>query len=552
MQTQDRTAVEGSAPLQRLGRYELLARIGEGGMAEVYLARMLGPMNFQKIVVVKKIHHELVAQGEFLSMLLDEARLSALIKHPRVVDIYELGRAGDTYFIAMEHLEGQPLSMVMSAALKGHPLDPCSIARIISDAAEGLHAAHELQTMAGEAVELVHRDVSPGNIIVLYDGTAKIVDFGVAKARGRLTQSGVRELKGKLGYMSPEQLTVNPIDRRSDVFSLGVVMWEALALKRLFPGESSEALEERMRTEVPPPSNYQPHVPPQLDDICLRALQIDPEQRFQTAGQMAQAIYDALREVGTHRELEITSQHMRRVFAKLYTERRQLLRSRALRPDEIIVDPVDELAAGTPAAKSSPKTEVSSPRRRWLWPALATIVLVGGAAVAVPLVLVPALRPPAVKSTQGVGDKDPVPAPALVTEAVSSAPITSAPVTEPVTAAPVTEPVTDVPGTAPVTEARSTPKSTPRSVPKRSAAVLYSEGAELFVRGQHAEAKARFKAAIEANPSHAQSHRGLGLVYQALGNKSSAISSFEKYLRLAPDASDAEAIRARVTKLKGG
>ncbi len=147
-------------------------------------------MNFQKVVVVKTIHPDLASQEEFIRMLLDEARISALLKHPRVVDIYDLGQEEGTYFIAMEYLDGLPFSALMSVGARGNPLDVFSTARIIADVADGLDAAHNLKSLSGKSRELVHRDMSPGNIIVLFDGTVKIVDFGIAKARGRLTESG--------------------------------------------------------------------------------------------------------------------------------------------------------------------------------------------------------------------------------------------------------------------------------------------------------------------------------------------------------------------------
>ena len=168
-------------------------------------------------------------------MLLDEARVSALIKHPRVVDIYELGHEDGVYFIAMEHLDAQPLSAVISAGISHGPLDPLSIGRVIADAAEGLHAAHELKSSSGASMGLVHRDVSPGNIMVLYDGSVKIVDFGIAKAtqaeEGR-TQAGT--MKGKVAYMSPEQARGDRLDRRTDIFALGIVLYQLVTGKHPF------------------------------------------------------------------------------------------------------------------------------------------------------------------------------------------------------------------------------------------------------------------------------------------------------------------------------
>jgi tRNA A-37 threonylcarbamoyl transferase component Bud32 len=313
---QNAAAEPSPASPERLGRYELIARIADGGMAEVYLARQLGPMNFQKVVVVKKIHPNLARQKEFIGMLLDEARISALIKHPRVVDIYDLGVSRGTYFIAMEYLAGQPLTQVITRGRVRAPLDVYSTARIIADAAEGLHAAHNLKTLSGRALELVHRDVSPSNIIVLYDGGVKLVDFGVAKARGRITETDANQIKGKVGYVSPEQIMENPSDRRSDVFSLGVVMWEALALRRLFDAESEAGKLKQILDGVPlPPSAHRPEVPYELDKICLRALAVKPEERYQSAGELLSAIESFLRDANFRREGGAIGRFMVETFA---------------------------------------------------------------------------------------------------------------------------------------------------------------------------------------------------------------------------------------------
>ncbi|HMG24481.1 MAG TPA: serine/threonine-protein kinase, partial [Kofleriaceae bacterium] len=193
-------------------------------MAEVQLALQRGPAGFEKLVVVKLVHQALASQKPFVDMLLDEARVAALVKHPNVVDIYDLGEVDGRYFIAMEYLEGEPLLAVLRAGRDGQRLDVKSTARLIADTAEGLDAAHELRSMAGDPIELVHHDVSLGNIVVLYNGQVKLVDFGVAKA----TQSAPARarIQGKFGYMAPEKLRGGPGDRRSDIWSLGCVLWE--------------------------------------------------------------------------------------------------------------------------------------------------------------------------------------------------------------------------------------------------------------------------------------------------------------------------------------
>jgi eukaryotic-like serine/threonine-protein kinase len=534
---------DNAAPLARLGRYELIARIAEGGMAEVYLARMLGPMNFQKVVVLKKIHPNLAAEKDLLNMLLDEARLSALIKHPRVVDIYELGREDDTYFIAMEHLEGQSLTAVLSACVRGHALSPILLARLVADAAEGLHAAHELQTMSGEAVELVHRDVSPANIIALYDGTAKIVDFGIAKARGRLTQSGVHQLKGKLGYMSPEQLTARPLDRRSDIYGLGIVLWECLALRRLFAGEAPDALGQRLKV-VPPPSLFRPDVPKELDAICLRALAVDPGDRFQSAGLMAQAIGHALRKLGSQHEAEEIAVHMRRVFSRQRAERRALLR-RGTNTEISVAQPI---AAGTPPPASAPvpvpvPVVRSAHHGRFL--GTLTAILVATAILVVP-VRTQLTRPPTIQSSTVELPVEPIrpgpapqpPLPFDFASLVEGATYGVAAHARRATLRPA-RPAARTPG-----------KRRPWHKPAPSAATLHKQGVDLLNRGKPSAAVGRFKAALALSPDQARSYRGLGFGYQALGQTSKARESFEMYLLLAPKAPDATTIQDRLKRLR--
>src|SRR5262245_2690178 len=191
----------GSHP-GKLGRYELITQIGQGGMAEVQLALQRGPAGFEKLVVVKLVHQNLATQKSFVDMLLDEARVAALVKHPNVVDIYDLGEADGRYFIAMEYLEGEPLLAVLRAGREGKRLDPLSTARLIADTAEGLDAAHELRSMSGDPIELVHHDVSLGNIVVLYNGQVKLVDFGVAKATQKAAGPATK-VQGKFSYMAP-------------------------------------------------------------------------------------------------------------------------------------------------------------------------------------------------------------------------------------------------------------------------------------------------------------------------------------------------------------
>ncbi len=555
-------------PLRRLGKYELFAKIAAGGMAEVYLARLRGPMNFQKAVVVKVIHPQLASQDEFLRMLFDEARLSALIRHPRAVDIYELGRADGQYFIAMEYLDGEPLAAVMSAGRKGNNLDPLSTARLIADAADGLHAAHELKTSSGTLVGLVHRDVSPGNIMVLHDGTAKIVDFGVAKARGRLTVSGAMQFKGKLGYVAPEQMTGAPVDRRADVYGLGVVMWEALLLQRFRTDVDKDAPMSYVHRPPQPPSALRPDIPDDLSDICMRALAIAPEDRYQTAGDMRDDIEAALHRAHYYREGGAIRRYMSQVFGDQHEARQRSIRRLAAishsGEHEIIVDEdvdidhedlealepaapttgteVTHLARGTPTPAAT--TEVAPSRAGRLILAL-LLVLAGTGGAVVWKYLGPSQDADAEVATapQEPALRAPALAPAAP-ETTAASPTPAAPTPEPITApADITQPSTPSPSTPP-------PPTPDRPRETKKPGQLYDEGAKLFMQGNLRGAKERFKQALAGDSRHAAAHRGLGLVYAAEGNRSKAVSSFERYLKLRPSAADAPAIRKRIEQLK--
>jgi hypothetical protein len=312
---------------ERLGAYELIGRIASGGMAEVYLARRSGLMGFEKFLVVKRILPHLATDPEFVSMFLDEARIAAALNHPNVVHIYDLGEADGSYFIVMEYLEGQSMSAVLKRARRRGRAPAWSlVARVVAEAAAGLHAAHELRAPSGEHLGLVHRDVSPQNILALYNGGVKLLDFGVAKARGRLTRTTSRSLKGKYGYMSPEQALGREVDRRSDVFALGIVLWECLALKRLFHSESELAILKAITERpAPPPTRYNPHVPVELEHVALRALSIDPAGRFATADEMRRALEACLMKLGTMAGASEVAEYLASLFGEELARRREVL-----------------------------------------------------------------------------------------------------------------------------------------------------------------------------------------------------------------------------------
>jgi eukaryotic-like serine/threonine-protein kinase len=262
-------------------------------MASVHLARMDGPGGFQKWVAIKRIHPNLVEDDQFVDMFLDEARIAAGINHANVAQVFDLGKDEGTYWIAMEYLHGEPLREVMRRCEDRRlTISPDVAARICADAAEGLHAAHELRGKNGQLLGLVHRDVTPHNLFITYEGYTKVVDFGIAKVADRLSETRAGTLKGKLAYMSPEQVRgQDDVDRTTDVFALGVVLWELTTGHRLFRMDTDlDTLEKVQACVVPPPSTVSAGYPIELESVVMKALAKKKADRFPTAREFSRAL----------------------------------------------------------------------------------------------------------------------------------------------------------------------------------------------------------------------------------------------------------------------
>jgi serine/threonine-protein kinase len=282
--------------VERIGRYELIAEIASGGMATVYLARLSGVGGFQRNVAVKCLHPHLAKNSEFVEMFLDEARLAASIHHPNVVPIQEVGEGAGGYYLVMDYVEGDTFATLLSrAAMEGKEVPRDISLRVVVDMLAGLHAAHELRDDHGSLVGLVHRDVSPQNILVGTDGVTRITDFGVARAASRLSATRAGQLKGKLAYMAPEQAHgEEAVDRRADVFSAGVVLWEAMALRRLFKASNEAATLSRvLNDEIVSPREFSEDVPESVAQVCLKALDRDLERRYVSCAEFADALEKA-------------------------------------------------------------------------------------------------------------------------------------------------------------------------------------------------------------------------------------------------------------------
>jgi len=280
----------------RVGRFDVVTQIGAGGMARVYLARTRTMLrygrSFERVVAVKVMHPHLTSDEDFVEMFFHEARLAAMLQHRNVVSVLDVGRDDTLLYAVMEYVEGDTLAAIQNTAAalgRGVPLGV--VLRVVLDTLAGLDVAHELRGEDGELLQLVHRDVTPQNILVGIDGVARLSDFGIARARGHLAQTHVGMLKGKLSYMAPEQLEGAPLDRRADLFAMGVTLWEALALRRLFPGRYGY---DQARRDARAPYRslleFTRAVPPELDAICRRALAHDPAERFDSAAEFSEAI----------------------------------------------------------------------------------------------------------------------------------------------------------------------------------------------------------------------------------------------------------------------
>lgn len=263
-------------------------------MATVHLARLMGPEGFSRTVAVKQLHPQFSRDPEFVAMFLDEARLAARVRHPNVVSPLDVISCPPELFIVMEYVHGPSLSRLLKRATP-ETVPPRVAVAIIGQVLLGLHAAHEATGEGGEPLELVHRDVSPQNIMVTKDGVARIVDFGIAKAKARSHQTDPGKLKGKLGYMAPEQVNLESVDRRADVFAVGVVLWELLAGRRLFSSDNPGAsVQKLLHGEIEAPSRLVPELPSALEEVVLKALARLPAERFQSARAMAEALEQAV------------------------------------------------------------------------------------------------------------------------------------------------------------------------------------------------------------------------------------------------------------------
>jgi serine/threonine-protein kinase len=350
----------------RVGPYRVVAELARGGMAAVFLAVRADGSG--EVVAIKQIHPHLAHDPEFVAMLMDEARIASMIHHPSVIEIrdYQLGEVGAQNFIAMEYAEGETLSLVIRDAIaRGIKLDYAMSASIGADVAGGLHAAHELRGPDGALLEIVHRDVSPQNVILTYDGKVKLTDFGIAKAVGRLQRTQPGEIKGKLAYMAPEQAYGRPVDRRSDLYSLGVVLYELALGRRLFGGKTdAETIRNIMQHNIPAPRSIDPAFPTAYEEVLLALLTADPAQRFQSAGALERALRALATSLDPGDIVARRGEFLRSLEPDRFRQKRSILTqesARARTPTRPAARPAAAAAVAPRASEAPPAPESQPP-----------------------------------------------------------------------------------------------------------------------------------------------------------------------------------------------
>lgn len=402
----------------RVGRYELLTRLAQGGTATVYIGRAVGVAGFSRLVAIKVLHRHLAEEPEFVDMFLDEARLAAAIHHPHVVATHDIGEHPSLgLYLVMDFVEGSHLGILGKFAREnGVPRLPvAATVRILLDVLDGLSHAHDLDDDQGKRLNVVHRDVSPQNILVGVDGIARITDFGIARAETRLTSTRAGSFKGKISYVSPEQALAKDLDARSDLFSLGIVLWETLSGERLASGPSDlETLKKIVQLEAPKISERDPSLEP-FDEVLARCLATDPNERFDTAADMAAALEAAAKAAGVgvaaRKEIRaLVAEHVGPTLGRIKDRATQAMGD--LGPLEYTPSGSRSVPSALPPAPvpvgTGESAVVASPRRRA--PMIAAALLVAGLGVGGALALQGSSAP---ESTDAVAEP-----PAVANDAV--------------------------------------------------------------------------------------------------------------------------------------
>lgn len=338
------------------GKYRIVTELGSGGSADIWLALAQGPNGFNKLVVLKTLRSELLSDTHLVRLFLEEARLAARLNHPNIVQTNEVFVREGRPVIVMEYLDGVAMSELLERQRHMRALSQGMLLRIVSEALSGLHAAHELTDFDGSSLSVVHRDVSPHNLFVTFAGQVKVLDFGIAKfsASGEVTETGI--IKGKLRYMPPEQINAEPVDRRGDIYSMGVILWETATSRRMWPDLNEGTIMKRILSgEVPPPSSVNPQVDARLERIIERALRLDPNDRYSSALDMQSELDDFALSLGTPVRNRSIGRDLSGMFQDLRVERARSIDHRVAQATESV--PPEE----TPFSVAHPSKQPKSP-----------------------------------------------------------------------------------------------------------------------------------------------------------------------------------------------
>jgi serine/threonine protein kinase/Tfp pilus assembly protein PilF len=492
-------------PLIRFGKYLLLDKIATGGMAELYRAKITGSLGFERLIAIKKILPHLTAEQDFVNSFIDEAKLAALLHHQNIVQIFDFGNIEDFYFIAMEFLFGKDLSHIRDKSKgKGLPLNLEHALYITSRICEGLDFAHHMKDVQGNPLNIIHRDISPPNILITYSGDVKIVDFGIAKAASRSNITKVGMIKGKVFYMSPEQAEGKAIDHRSDIFSTGILLYEMITNKRMFEGEALEVISRVREAQFEPLERVVGDLPPRVYDILHRSLAKDPDQRYQSNGEMLSDLEECMYQSSFRPAARGLAQYMRELFEEEIAAEEQIIREAAQisvgDESEVTTEPLRGSAKKTMVM--SPQEILGVPKRRRLW--YIVLGLIAAVFVFAGLALLFREDPALIKFEMGMEElkKERFPeAVALFEEVLASKPAMRKKVSGPY-----------------------------------AQALLGQAVARADKDAQ--KAKSLLLKVVELDPGSVQGYFQLGLLYIRLEDYRSAIEAFQKAAKLAPQFSE--------------
>jgi len=496
----------------RFGKYLLLEKLAVGGMAQLYRGKITGIQGFEKLIAIKTILPHLSGEKELLNSFIDEAKLAALLHHQNIVQIYDFGPMEGSYFIAMEYLFGRDLRHIFSKSQeKNFPLSNELALFIISRICSGLDYAHQLRDFQGNPLNIIHRDISPQNIFVTYEGEIKIVDFGIAKAASQSTITQFGMIKGKIAYMSPEQASGQSIDHRSDIFSTGILLYEMITQKRMFTGpDTLQILAKVSKAEFEPPEVAHSGLSPKIYKILNKALVKDPDHRYQSCGEMLADIEECMFELSLRPSARSLSQYMKELFEEEITTEGRLMRDAAVADMDRQLAPEKEVqpaGEGQEKPKIAPQAETpkTEKKRGILYAALAVFL------VAIVVVFAFWFKG---KSVTTPGKE--------------------------VAVKPVQPSVTEIPKeTAPGKASPTVAKEIERGPsPDAEAKALQDQAAGLMEKNPK-EAKSLLLKAIKMDPTSAQAHFQLGLVYMKLKDHPKAIEAYQKVAELDPRFPDA-------------